>query len=157
MPHIFARTVTASDTFLHNVRKNSWIFQLRFYENFEQCKGLNLCFVWIPGCDGGDQKCNVDQVKKEFLSNMMHMSNMKRLSNMIYMSNMMCMSNMMYMSNMMNMSNMMYSTCRIWCFCRIWCICRIDSHFEYDAHVKYDKTVYLPVNYIFHSLHFPTL
>ena len=107
--------------FLHSVRKNSWIFQQRFYKNFEQCKGLNLCFVWIPGCDGGDQKCNVDQVQKEFLSNMMHMSNMKclsnmmhmsnmkRLSNMIYMSNMMCMSNMMYMSNMMNMSNMMYT------------------------------------------------
>ena len=151
MPHIFARTVTASDTFLHNVRKNSWIFQLRFYENFEQCKGLNLCFVWIPGCDGGDQKCNVDQVKKEFLSNMMHMSNMKRLSNMmhmsnmkrlsnmIYMSNMMCMSNMMYMSNMMNMSNMMYIVQYMsnmmllsnmmhlsnWFTFRIWCTCQI--------------------------------
>ena len=187
--HFYLKSITENASlqgqsqrpFLHSVRKNSWIFQQRFYKNFEQCKGLNLCFVWIPGCDGGDQKCNVDQVKKEFLSNMMHMSNMKRLSNMmhmsnmkclsnmmhmsnmkrlsnmIYMSNMMCMSNMMYMSNMMNMSNMMYSTCRIWCFCRIWCICRIDSHFEYDAHVKYIKTVYLPVNYIFHSLHFPTL
>ena len=121
--HFYLKSITENASlqgqsqrpFLHSVRKNSWIFQLRFYfyENFEQCKGLNLCFVWIPGCDGGDQKCNVDQVKKEFLSNMMHMSNMKRLSNMIYMSNMMCMSNMMYMSNMMNMSNMMYSTCRI--------------------------------------------